>query len=287
MRVGVTGAGGYVGSHLVESLTGQGHEVVSLSRPLGFRLGEPPRPGDLAGLDAVIHAAYDFSARGWAEIERVNVMGSTLLLDATIAAGVSRFVFLSSLAAYYGCRSMYGRGKVRVELEVLPRGGYVVRPGTIFGGKGGGLFQSLANLVARSSIIPLPDGGSQRLYLVHIDDLVGLLEKLIRLDLPDNRRLVTAACPEGRTLREILGVLAREQGVRRFFLPVPSPLLLWPLRAAEVVLGPRLPVRSDSLISLLYPNPAPDFSLPASLAGTRFRAFGGEAPISQAESLPR
>ena len=220
MKVGITGAGGYVGSHLVASIAQRGHEVVPLSRDRGFRLGEPPSAELLAGLDAVIHTAYDFSARGWTEIERVNVGGSLALLDAATASGVSHFVFVSSLAAYEGCRSLYGRGKVKVEAEVLRRGESVVRPGTIFGGKGGGLFQSVSNLVAKVPVIPLPDRGDQTLYLIHIDDLCEILEMMIRLPLPDGQRLVTAACPEGMKFHEILRQLA-QAGIKKALLPGP------------------------------------------------------------------
>ena len=96
------------------------------------------------------------------------------------------------MAAYEGSRSLYGRGKFKVEAEIVRRGGSVVRPGTIFGGKGGGLFHSVSNLVAKVPLIPLPDGGNQTLYLIHIDDLCELLEMMIRSPLPDGQRLVTA-----------------------------------------------------------------------------------------------
>ena len=40
------------------------------------------------------------------------------LLDAARAAGVGRVLFVSSISAYDGCRSAYGRGKLRVETAV-------------------------------------------------------------------------------------------------------------------------------------------------------------------------
>jgi nucleoside-diphosphate-sugar epimerase len=274
MKVGITGAGGYVGSHFAAWIANHGHDVVPLTRERGFRLGEPLPPDLVTGLDVVIHAAYDFSATGWDKIHRANVLGSLALLDAAMAAGVSQFVFISSLAAFHGCQSLYGKGKIEVEEAVLRRGGCVVRPGTIYGGKGGGLFQSVSRLVAKAPVVPLPGGGHQALFLVHIDDLSALVETMIRVPLGDGRRLIMAAYPESVEFKEVLLQLARQQGLKRVFLPVPSALMLLPLQAAEAIIGPRLPVRSDSLVSLLNPNPTPDFTLPEPLAGVRFRSFG-------------
>ena len=203
----------------------------------------------------------------------MNVRGSIALFEAASAAGVGRLIFLSSMAAYDGCRSWYGRGKLAVEADVLSGGGYVVRPGTIHGGEVGGLFRSLANLVAKLPIIPLPGHGNQVIYLIHIDDLIDLVERMLHADLPAEHRLITAASPAGMRFREILARIARHQGRRRAILPMPATLLLMPLRAAEVALGPKLPVRSDSLISLLHPNPNPDLRLPTTLAGAHFRPF--------------
>ncbi|MGD0651956.1 MAG: NAD-dependent epimerase/dehydratase family protein [Verrucomicrobiia bacterium] len=273
MKVGITGAGGYVGSHLARYLEERGHAVVRLSRSRGFRLGEPVRPEIVTGLDALIHAAYDFAARGAADIERVNVKGSIALFEAAAAAGVGRLIFISSMAAFPTCRSLYGRGKLAVETHVLRLGGDAVRPGTIYGGEAGGIFRSVSALAEKLPVIPLPGGGQQVFYLIHIDDLSALIERLLGTDLPDGRRLLRVACPEPLTLREVITRIARGLGQRRVFLPVPAALVMTGLRVAETVLGRQCPVRSDSLLSLLNPDPAPDFSLPAALAGARFRGF--------------
>ena len=97
-----------------------------------------------------------------------------------------------------------------------------MRPGIIHGGESRGLFCSLTNLVARLRIVPLPGRGDQVLYLAHIDDLAALVERMLHADLPPGRRLVTAACSDGVTLREILERISNGLGRRRRFLPVPS-----------------------------------------------------------------
>jgi nucleoside-diphosphate-sugar epimerase len=273
MKVGVTGAGGYVGSHLARWLEERGHAVVRLSRSCGFRLGEPVASGMMDGLDGLIHTAYDFTARRAADIERVNVKGSIALFETAAAAGVGRLVFISSMAAFSGCQSLYGRGKLAVEAHVLRAGGYVVRPGTVYGGEVGGMFRSVSALAEKLPVIPLPGTGGQILYLIHIDDLSALIERLLETDLPEEVRLLRAACPERLTLREVITRIARNLGRRRIFLPVPVTFVMTGLRTAEVILGNRCPMRSDSLLSLLNPDPTPDFSLPSALTGVGFRTF--------------
>jgi nucleoside-diphosphate-sugar epimerase len=273
MKVGITGARGYVGSHLARHLEAQGHEVAPISREQGFRLGATIRPEMIAGLDALVHAAYDFSARKWAEHEASNIRGSVELFDVAAAAGVRRLLFVSSMAAFDGCRSLYGRSKLAVESHVLGLGGYVVRPGTVFGGELGGLLRSLNNLVARLPIVPIPGDGDQVLYMIHIDDLSDVLRRTLDVDLPRPLRLISAACPEGLTFREVLSRIARSQGLKRPFLSIPPALLLASLRAAEAVLGSSSPVRRDSFVSLLNQNSCPDLSLPVALGAARPRPF--------------
>jgi uncharacterized protein YbjT (DUF2867 family) len=82
------------------------------------------------------------------------------------------------------------------------------------------------------------------------------------------------ASPEPLTLRDILTRVAQSLGRRRVFVPLPEGLVMGGLRTAEMILGSKCPVRSDSLLSLLNPDPSPDFSLPESLqTKIKLRAF--------------
>src|SRR5262245_19959738 len=111
-RILLTGAHGHVGAHVKQELETQGHEVVGLVRTpkdpgeARFQLGVPVERTVLAGADALIHAAYDFDAYSWGEIRRTNVEGSIELLRASHAVGVRRLIFVSTISAYEGCRSL-------------------------------------------------------------------------------------------------------------------------------------------------------------------------------------
>src|SRR5689334_10773987 len=85
----VTGTGGNLGGRVKAALEQRGWRVIGLTRHPGprgdekpFQLGADIAPATLAGADALVHCAYDFSVRSWADIHRVNVEGSEKLFRA-------------------------------------------------------------------------------------------------------------------------------------------------------------------------------------------------------------
>jgi nucleoside-diphosphate-sugar epimerase len=116
MKIAVTGATGFIGSHLVEALVGRGHEVTCLARdpekirelsglPVRFVHGSLDSPRALAdlidGQDAVVHVAGLTKAPSLQEYIRVNVGGTESLVSAIRGNCVHlrRFVFFSSSEA--------------------------------------------------------------------------------------------------------------------------------------------------------------------------------------------
>ena len=114
----VTGGTGLVGSHAVEEALRRGHKVRALVRAGSDttwldRWGVEKVPGDLEDRDAlrrgVEGADWVFNCAAkvgdWGELDefrRLNVAALRLLLDASMMAGVSRFVHVSSLGVYEG-----------------------------------------------------------------------------------------------------------------------------------------------------------------------------------------
>ncbi|MFI5346892.1 MAG: NAD-dependent epimerase/dehydratase family protein [Elusimicrobiota bacterium] len=274
--VAVTGASGYLGGRCSAALRAAGYAIRRLVRtPSGpddiyFRLGEPVSPAVLKDVDAIIHAAHDFRAFGAEEQTRVNFDGSRRLFDAVRAAGVRRIVAVSSVSAFTGCRSDYGRAKLQLEDLALKAGGVAVRPGLVYGDGPGGMFGTLSRL-CRLPLLPLPDGGHQPLLLGHADDVSAALVAALDWDPAVAGGPVTLAHSDPVSFADILRTIARMGGRRPLFVPIPSALMLGGLGAAEAV-GLRLPARRDSLYSLLSPNPAPDFSGTRRL-GLAFRGF--------------
>lgn len=280
----ITGAGGYVGSALARFLRGRGLSVREMRRPLApagdgaqpvdafipFRLGERVDPEALRGAGFLVHCAWDFRVRSREDIARVNVAGSLELLRSARAAGVGRLIFISTMSAFDGCVSSYGRSKLEVEAQSAGADLQTLRPGLVWGPSPGGMVGSLGKLV-RLPVIPLPGLGRQKLCLTHEEDLGELVLGLGQGQIPVQDRPITAAAEQALTFKRILRLLAGRAGKRPLLMPVPWRLPWLALRCLEAVgFAPRM--RSDSLLSLVNQDPDPDFG-PTRQAGAPFRPF--------------
>jgi len=274
----ITGTGGFVGGCLKDYFVRRGWEVLELTRRPGpgaravaFQLGAEISPSSLAGVTALVHCAYDFKPLRREEINAVNVEGTRKLLLAARTAGIGKIVCLSSISAYDGCQSLYGRAKLEIEKIALDQGALVIRPGLVYGGGPGGMFGRLVGQVRQSSLLPIFGDGSQIQFLVHNEDLAAFIEHCAAGQTSSVPRLLTAAHAQPWPFKPLLREIARGLGKKVSFISLPWWLVWAGLKSAETC-GLRLNFRSDSLVSLMHQNPDPDFS-PNSKAGLVCRPF--------------
>jgi nucleoside-diphosphate-sugar epimerase len=277
----LTGATGYVGGRIKAALLAAGWQVTGLGRSAGngirFRLGDEIARDSLRGHSALVHCAYDFNALGWRAIHDVNVRGSERLLRAARAAGVERSVLISTISAYEGSPSLYGKAKLETEGIAQSLGAWVIRPGLVYGGTGSGMFAKLVGAVGQAPFIPIPGRGGQVQYLVHADDLAQSVLRCIQSAAPAAAGPVTVAHGQPWPFRALLLEIAQALDRRVVLVPVPWRLMWAGLKTLET-LGKPLGFRSDSLVSLVNQNPKPLLNAREAL-GLSCRPFDAAATI--------
>jgi nucleoside-diphosphate-sugar epimerase len=306
----LTGATGFVGSHLVEALARRGRKARAVVRSTSDtrhleRHGITPVVadlGDVEGLrraigdgDTVLHLAAATRALTAAEFHRVNAEGTARLIDAmAVDGGERRLVYLSSLAAVGPARAApvtadteprpltaYGRSKLAGERAALEHGGVaaaVLRPPAVYGPRDRDLLPFFR--FARWGLAPTAGPPDRPVQLVYAPDLA---EAIVAAAESDATGVFHVAEPRAYPWTQVLELVAEAVGRRTTRLQVPGALVRAAAAVSEMVArASRQPVifDRDKARELLAPGWI------CETEGAR-RAFGFEAAVPLADGLRR
>lgn len=254
----VTGATGAVGPTVVRVFRAAGYRLRTLSvdhAPVGTWPDDVETViGDVTDLSTVQYAMKDVQyvlhlaallhlvnppAGLKGEYERVNVGGTSIIVDAAIRAGVKMLVFFSTVAVYGNCSgqtvnelsstrpdTFYARTKLKAEEIVLNARrtdgkpiGTVMRLGAVYGANVKGNYARLAKALARGRFIPIGNGTNRRVLIY--DEDVARAALLVTQHPWTGGRLFNVTDGEFHTLREIIQAICRGLGRKppRFSIP--------------------------------------------------------------------
>jgi NADH dehydrogenase len=239
MRLLVTGATGFVGTHLVNALLRRDHEVAVLVRdpdrarsrynlPVERRRGDVLDPATVAravaGCDAVIHLVGIIHEKGRQTFDRMHREAVENVVGSMKASNVRRLLHMSAMGASSDSPSDYGRSKAAGEAVVRESSldWTIFRPSIIFG-PGDGFVSLLAPIVAKNPLfVPVIGKGETKFQPVSVYDLARVFSDA--LEKPETiGRTFEVGGPEILTLNEVYREIATAIGKRR------KPLLHLPL----------------------------------------------------------
>jgi nucleoside-diphosphate-sugar epimerase len=207
MKFFLTGATGFIGSHLMQALVRQGEQVTALVRETSNLCSFPPNCQQvktvkanlldadslatvMAGHDVVVHLAYGNCGTPEQQYQ-VTVEGTRSVLQSAIAAKIKRFIHISTISVYgdppksktytedtprYASLGLYASLKQEAELAVLTtphqKTEVVVLQPSIIYGPGDGYWSAGMLATLNEQLFPLIEGGQGWCNLVHVFDVV-------------------------------------------------------------------------------------------------------------------
>lgn len=264
--IAVTGATGFVGSHVLDAAAAAGVTVRAFARqPQAVRADVTWVAGALddaaaldqlcAGADAVLHVAGAVNVPNRAAFAAANIWGTQAVVDAAARAGTARFIHVSSLAAREPALSDYGWSKAGAEdgVRAAPMPIVIVRPPGVYGPRDKDMLEAFRMAAGGVMLLPPAGAGSW----LHVSDLASLLITLATMpDFPAGALFeVDDGTPGGLTHRTLGKAIAAAVG-RPGALAISAPRWLMHLaaRGDRLVRGDGAKLTPDRAAYMAHPD---------------------------------
>ena len=264
----VTGASGYLGSHITRLLVQAGYPVRAMvrnrltaqkeGRLAGLEVewleADVTRPDTLTpavqGATAIVHTVAIAIEKGGRTYEQVNYQGTVNLVDAMKTAGVNRLIYISQVGADANLpyRFLASKGKAQNYVSASGLDWTAFQPSVIWGPEDE-FANSFARLIPLTPFIfPIVGDETARFQPVWVDDVASSVLKTLD-DKATVGMIYQLGGPEVLVLGEIERRTMNALGSRRWFIRFPMPLLKVFVALMEMLL-PNPPV-THSLLELL------------------------------------
>ena len=264
----VTGASGFVASHLIPQLrkSGQSLRCLVTNEAEGTRIKAPgaelaignvTNPASLRtaaeGVDTIIHLVAVIREPKNATFESINVIGTKNMIEAAKAAGVKRFIHMGALGATPDPKYKYLHSKW-LGMEAVKNSGLefsILQPSVMFG-EGAGFIASLVRSVHLAPfIVPIAGDGKSKLQPIWVGDVASCVMKLVAGE--KIGRGIEIGGPEIMTYEAMMDEILKAMGEKRTKIHVPR----WLMRPGVAVMDALLsnpPITMVEFNSMEIPN---------------------------------
>jgi NADH dehydrogenase len=245
MNLLVTGAGGFLGQVMVEAALAAGHAVRAWVRQVPADASPLWHKADIHVSDltdqaaqlvavtdvaAIIHCAAVTSAgkTDSALSQKVNIEALKSLYSAAQAAGVNRWIQISSMSAHPGSTSVYGKTKLAGDLFLRAQNPAqpawtILQPSLIYGPGERGLVAKTLKILKKLPVLPLLGSGRERIRPIYVQDVAAAALTCLQ-NISTIGKSYQIGGSDEIELRDFMNQMVLGAHLHRLMLPLPLPL---------------------------------------------------------------
>ncbi|NLY18940.1 MAG: NAD-dependent epimerase/dehydratase family protein [Clostridiaceae bacterium] len=246
MNVFVTGASGFVGTHLVKALSEfknvdnifalyRKKEQIAFLPKVNPVLGELSSLTDLkldARIDILVHLAGYFKTESKKLCEVVNVQGTKSAVTLCKNNNIPKILFFSTINVDLKSKGNYAKSKLLAEEEVKNSGleYMILRPSLIYSGRSGSLGRIISS-AEKLPFVPVFGSGKAKEQPIHIEELINLTLAVIN-DFKPGKTLYAAGL-EPMSFKELIAIIGKGLNKKTRVFPIPARPVYWLLKLIE------------------------------------------------------
>jgi len=268
--IGIFGAGGFLGKHLMRQLTKLDYRVKVATRNPYLKgylkpLGNPGQielfktnifnPKDvkqvLKNCDLAINLVGILHETRKQTFHQIHAQFPNLLSELCNELGVKKLVHVSALGVKEGHPSQYMQSKLQGEKNIQDtfEQSVILRPSVIFGPEDK-FFNTFATLAQFSPVLPLIGGGNTVFEPIYVGDVAEAIVK--SLEFNNSKPIIYELGGENYSFKELMQILLSKIGKKRFLMPIPFGMAKFQSYFLQMLPTPLL--TPDQVTMLRYDN---------------------------------